>query len=88
MVGSPLMEPGKAREASLFSVKALSTVFKNRFCDELKGLKKQLRLSYGITAENFSGFLSQLRKKEWVVNSKPGFRGKESVLEVSGQVYP
>ena len=69
----------------LFSVKALSTVFKNKFCDELQRLRKELRFSYGITAENFSRFLGQLRKKEWVVNSKWGFNGKQSVLEYLGR---
>jgi hypothetical protein len=69
----------------LFSVKAMSAVFKNKFCDELRLLRGKLLLSYGITAENFSGFLAELRNKEWVVNSKPGFRGKESVLEYLGR---
>ena len=69
----------------LFSVTAMSTVFKNKFCDELRKLSEKLNLSYGITAENFSGFLAELRNKKWVVNSKPGFKGKDSVLEYLGR---
>ena len=80
---------GKWKEKSggkfLFSVEALSNVFKNKFCDELQRLREELRLSYGVTPENFSRFISQLKKKDWVVNSKWGFRGKESVLEYLGR---
>lgn len=87
--GGGLTADGKWKEKSggkfLFSVKALSSVFKNKFCDELQRLRKELRFSYGITQENFSRFLGQLRKKEWVVHSKPGFNGKQSVLEYLGR---
>ncbi len=86
--GGGLTAEGKWKEKSgrfLFSVEALSTVFKNKFCDELKRLKKELRLSYGLQQHNFWKFLRMLRKKKWVVNSKPGFRGKQSVLEYLGR---
>lgn len=69
----------------LFSVKALSTVFKNRFCEKLKRHRLELRLSHGLTQGNFYGFLRRLKAKKWVVNSKPGFKGKESVLEYLGR---
>ncbi|WP_160164146.1 IS91 family transposase [Nafulsella turpanensis] len=69
----------------LFSVKALSTVFKNRFCEQLKKNQKELHLPFGITATNFYSFLRRLKAKKWVVNSKPGFKGKESVLEYLGR---
>lgn len=76
----------KAKDGKfLFSVKALSQVFKSRFCEQLKRNKDELRLPYGITATNFYGFLRKLKKKKWVVNSKPGFKGKESVLEYLGR---
>lgn len=87
--GGGLTAEGKWKQKSggkfLFSVEALSTVFKNKFCHELKRLKKELRLSYGLTEANFSGFLKKLRAKKWVVDSRPGFNGKQSVLEYLGR---
>jgi hypothetical protein len=86
--GGGLTADGKWKDKSgkfLFSVKALSTVFKNKFCDELQRLRGQLKFSYDITGKSFSGFLSELRKKEWVVDSRAGFNGKQSVLEYLGR---
>ncbi len=83
-----LTASGKWKDKSgrfLFSVKALSQVFKNKFCEELNRLKGELRLSHGISQHNFWKFLRLLRKKKWVVNSKPGFNGKQSVLEYLGR---
>jgi hypothetical protein len=83
-----LTADGKWKAASgkfLFSVKSLSPVFRAKFCQGLRRLKKQLRLSRGITKANFDFFLKQLKAKQWVVNSKPGFKGKESVLEYLGR---
>ena len=69
----------------LFHAGSLSTVFKNKFCQGLRELKSRLKLSRGITKSNFDFFLKQLKDKQWVVNSKPGFKGKESVLEYLGR---
>ena len=69
----------------LFYVPALSTVFKGKFCQGLRALKSKLKLSRSITKSNFDFFIRQLKEKEWVVNSKPGFKGKESVLEYLGR---
>ena len=82
-----LTADGKWKEKGgkfLFSVKTLGRVFKHKFCDELKRLKKELCLSYANTEANFSAFLLKLWAKEWVVNSKPGFKGKDSVLRYLG----
>ncbi|WP_224994292.1 IS91 family transposase [Cesiribacter sp. SM1] len=83
-----LIADGKWKAASgkfLFSVKALSQVFRGKFCQGLRELKSRLKLSRGITKANFDWFLKQLKEKPWVVNSKPGFKGKESVLEYLGR---
>ena len=83
-----LTADGKWKAASgkfLFSVQALSLVFKNKFCQGLRELKSKLKLSSGISKGNFDFFLKQLKAKDWVVNSKPGFKGKESVLEYLGR---
>lgn len=83
-----LTADGKWKAASgkfLFSVKALSSVFRGKFCQGLRELKSRLKFSRGITKGNFDWFIKELRAKQWVVNSKPGFKGKESVLEYLGR---
>lgn len=83
-----LTSDGRWKAASgkfLFSVKALGQVFRGKFCQGLRELKSKLKLSGGITKSNFDWFLKQLKEKPWVVNSKPGFKGKESVLEYLGR---
>ncbi|MEE8208320.1 MAG: IS91 family transposase [Nitrosomonadaceae bacterium] len=71
----------------LFSVKALSIVFKNKFCDALQLHYKQnkLRFNGSMHPDGFTRFIQLLKKKKWVVNSKPGFDGKQSVLEYLGR---
>ncbi len=86
--GGGLTVDGKWKDKSgkfLFCVKSLSNVFKNKFCHELIQLKAELRLPDGITEANFWKFVRLLRKKKWVVNSKAGFNGKQSVLEYLGR---
>jgi len=69
----------------LFSVKALSQVFRNKLCDGLKRLHANGDLSVKLNDTVFYGQLAILRKKKWVVNSKPGFAGRSSVLEYLGR---
>jgi len=65
----------------LFSVKALSVVFKAKFCQGLVHLYQK-----GLLKDNRNlAFVQQLKKQQWVVHSKPGFRGKASVLEYLGR---
>ncbi len=67
--------------------KSLSNVFKAKFCDGLKTLYKQGKLSFtgSVGQYEFDGFIETIRNKKWVVNSKPGFKGKQSVLEYLGR---
>ena len=71
----------------LFHVRSLSNVFKAKFCDGLKSLYKQGKLSFtgSVDQYEFDGFIETIRNKKWVVNSKPGFKGKQSVLEYLGR---
>jgi hypothetical protein len=71
----------------LFSVKALSTVFKAKFCDGLEHLYKQniLQFNQEMNPRDFDQFIKNIKGKKWVVNSKPGFNGKQSVLEYLGR---
>ena len=71
----------------LFSVKSLSTVFKAKFCQALKKLYEQNKFQFNkLTNPNdFDQFIKNIKRKKWVVNSKPGFNGKQSVLEYLGR---
>src|ERR1039458_3639148 len=67
-------------------VKALSKIFRDKFCDELRELFKQDRLQFHNSLQqlaspgSFSHFLRQLGQKDWVVYAKPPFGGAEHVL--------
>ncbi len=70
----------------LFYVKNLSGVYKEKFCDALLILYQENQLlipSSGFV--DFDAFVEDLKQKKWVVNSKPGFKGKSSVLEYLGR---
>jgi hypothetical protein len=65
--GGGLTAAGKWKDKSgkfLFAVKALSQVFKSRFCEQLKRHQQELHLPDGVTATNFYGFLRRLKKKK------------------------
>src|SRR5205807_7681569 len=77
----------KARPNYLFSVRALSRAFRDRY---LHGLRKcwasgQLqfpgRLAPLAQASEFDKFLIPLAEKDWVVYSQPPFAGPEKVLD-------
>jgi hypothetical protein len=67
-------------------VKALSKIFRDKFCDELRELFQQDRLQFHNALQqlaspgSFSHFLWQLGRKDWVVYAKPPFGGAEHVL--------
>ena len=67
-------------------VKALSQVFRGKFCEQLRELFQQDRLQFHGSLQQlaspgaFSNFLWQLGQKDWVVYAKPPFGGAEHVL--------
>ena len=68
------------------AVKALSRIFRGKFCEQLRELFKQDRLHFHGSLEQlaspgaFNHFLWQLSQKDWVVYAKPPFGGAEHVL--------
>lgn len=71
----------------LFCVKSLSMVFKAKFCQALEKLYQQDKLQFNNhnNPNDFDQFIKHIKGKKWVVNSKPGFNGKQSVLEYLGR---
>ena len=67
-------------------VKALSRVFRGKFCDQLRDLFKQDILQFHGSLQHlaspgaFIHFLWALSQKDWVVYAKPPFGGAEHVL--------
>ncbi len=67
-------------------VMALSKIFRDKFCDELRELFQQDRLQFHnalqqlVSPGSFSHLLWQLGRKDWVVYAKPPFGGAENVL--------
>jgi hypothetical protein len=67
-------------------VRALSEVFRGKFCEQLRELFQQNRLQFHGSVEQlaapgaFSHLLWQLSLKDWVVYAKPPFGGAEHVL--------
>jgi hypothetical protein len=80
-----------ARQTFLFSVKALSLVFRGKFLGliEQSFVKEQLQF-HGRTATlaepaAFSDLVSSLRSKQWVVYAKRPFSSPEKVLDYLGR---
>src|SRR6201993_870268 len=67
-------------------VKALSKIFRDKVCDQLRELFQQDRLQFHNSLEQlassggFNHFLWQLGRMDWVVYAKPPFGGAEHVL--------
>jgi hypothetical protein len=67
-------------------VKALSKIFRDKFCDQLRELFQQDRLQFHNSLQQlassggFNHLLWQLGRKDWVVYAKPPFGGAEHVL--------
>lgn len=93
--GGALADQGQTWKATpstyLFPVKALSTVFRAKYLDGLKGLyaKQALRLTNATleleTPKTFEAFVKQRRQKKWVVYAKPPFGGPEQTLSYLGR---
>lgn len=80
-----------AGENYLFSVKALSKVFRGRFLDYLKRMFTSGELIFaGKTSpladeKEFLQFIKMLKQKDWVVYCKKPFAGPEKVLDYIGR---
>lgn len=80
-----------ARENYLFSVKALSQVFRGKFLDYLKQVFTTGELVFaGKTSpladeKEFLQFIKMLKQKDWVVYCKKPFAGPEHVLDYIGR---
>ncbi len=79
----------RAKAGYLFPVKALSQVFRAKYCaclqrayarGELIGVVPMLE-----TAESFAGYVRELRAKAWVVYAKRPFAGPEQVIGYLGR---
>lgn len=73
----------------LFSVKALSQVFKSKFIAALRKESGELKfrgnLAYLEDPKAFNDFLDQLYSKDWVVYAKKSFGGAIQVVEYLGR---
>jgi predicted Zn-ribbon and HTH transcriptional regulator len=80
-----------ARDDFLFSVKALSIVFRGKFIDTLKNAYNNNELIFPGRSEifakpqHFRKLVDQLYKKDWVVYSKKPFAGAKQVLDYLGR---
>jgi len=78
----------------LFSVKALSKVFKGKFLDYLRKAYTKGDLTFAgkstgfESREGFKALIDGLHKKEWIVYSKKPFAGPKKVLDCLGPLYP
>jgi predicted Zn-ribbon and HTH transcriptional regulator len=90
------LSPEKTRWISsagnyLFTVEALSMVFKGKFIEHLEKAyaKGELNLSGTLakyaTHEGFSALIGDLRAKDWVVFSKKPFAGPQQVIDYIGR---
>lgn len=76
----------RSRSDYLFPVRALSTVFRAKFCEGLQGLYAEGRLQFHgqlrpLAAQpKFQQLIRQAARKPWVVYSKRPFAGPEQVL--------
>jgi hypothetical protein len=75
----------------LFPVAALSKVFRGKFLEQLTELCQSGRLQLPpqlqqlATESGLGKWLRSLKKKSWVVNSKPPFSGPEKALDYLGR---
>ena len=82
---------GPESDNFLFSVKALSKVFKGKFLCYLKDSYTKGDLTFAgkslsyETSEGFKALIDELYRKEWIVYSKKPFAGPEKVLDYLGR---
>jgi predicted Zn-ribbon and HTH transcriptional regulator len=83
------IDPGNG--SFLFSVKALSKVFRGKFLDHLKDSYAKTDLVFSgkslpyETSKGFKALIDRLHKKEWIVYSKRPFAGPDKVLDYLGR---
>ncbi len=95
VTGGALAHDGRrwrsCRRGFLFPVRALSAVFRGKYCawleraftrGELKGPKGLLMLA---TEASFAGLMRELRRQAWVVYAKRPFGGAEQVVAYLGR---
>ncbi len=87
--GGPTVEGSRwirSRSDYLFPVRALSKVFRAKFCEGLQGLYAAGKLQFHgqlralATAARFQQLIREATRKSWVVYSKRPFAGPEQVL--------
>jgi hypothetical protein len=93
--GGALADQGQTWKATkatyLFPVKALSTVFRAKYRDGLKGLYAEQALRFtGATLDleaprTFERFVKGVCQKKWVVYAKPPFGGPDQTLSYLGR---
>ena len=77
----------KGRRPFLFHVKALSRVFRGTFIAALERARRRDQLRYLVHSAELAGrapwdrLIARLRKRHWVLYSKPPFGGPEQVLK-------
>lgn len=80
-----------ARENFLFSVRALSLVYRGKFLDQIKQAFDKGRLKFvgrceGLShRDHFKRWVEGLREKQWVVYAKKPFSNPEYVLDYLGR---
>ncbi len=79
----------RAKAGYLFPVKALSQVFRAKYCEYLHRAYKRAELVGAVamleTEESFAGYVRELRAKAWVVYAKRPFAGPEQVIGYLGR---
>jgi len=90
VTGGAWSEEGGWRQVSnahyLFPIRALSEVFRGKFCDGVQQLRRAGQLTYhgqqaGLSREPvFQGLMRQATHKPWVVYAKKPFAGPQTVL--------
>ena len=73
----------------LFSVLAMSPVFRANFLEKLRSRQSELKLppslGYLRNPSTFQDFLDSLWREAWVIYTKPAFRGPDQIIEYLGR---
>jgi hypothetical protein len=77
----------RTRKNFLFPVRVLGALFRGKFIARLRQVhaRGQLRLQSPATAQHFQRLCEKLRRKRWVVFSKPPFGGPNQVFRYLGR---
>lgn len=77
-----------SKKSFLFPVRALSKVFRGKYLDELRQAHETgvfRDSAWTQDSAQWTAFLDELRKPEWVVYAKPPFGGPEQVIAYLGR---